>query len=328
MLPVNVEEHRIVVGKEFSIAFLRTLRIPDDGQVYPLPPELGEFRIHPVEDFASQVPAQWLTEGGVFLTLFQREALWIGFDGTAWKPNAVKIGVGDVNAVSGEAWREELGSPQDYLVCPPQPWLDGINAGDGFVRQFVATPLGSDESVEAQLTGRDIGGMRLLVYEPRPGKFPDHPPRRGLLGAQAAESTTSGALSVAAGGMIRQRIYPDRWGVNTWDPTNVASIRVHLLNSAQYSAITGLEPPASPIDASAYARFGFPWFDLYDEGLGDVPARERLARVRTARDRGQERRQPLEAPDASVPVDKLNVRTLSTPVPPRPARPSPPDDNH
>jgi hypothetical protein len=28
------------------------------------------------------------------------------------------------------------------VVCPDQPWLDGINAGDGYIRQFVAMPLG------------------------------------------------------------------------------------------------------------------------------------------------------------------------------------------
>ena len=28
------------------------------------------------------------------------------------------------------------------LVVPDQPWLDGINAGNGFIRQVVAMPLG------------------------------------------------------------------------------------------------------------------------------------------------------------------------------------------
>jgi len=36
--------------------------------------------------------------------------------------------------------------------------LDGINAGQGFIRQFVAIPLGSGVTVEAQLTGKEEQG--------------------------------------------------------------------------------------------------------------------------------------------------------------------------
>ena len=40
---------------------------------------------------------------------------------------------------------------QNYLAIPKQPWLDGINAGDGYVRQFVAMPLGKGYTIEAQV---------------------------------------------------------------------------------------------------------------------------------------------------------------------------------
>ena len=33
-------------------------------------------------------------------------------------------------------------SLKDYLVCPPQLWLDGIYTGRNTLRQFVAVPLG------------------------------------------------------------------------------------------------------------------------------------------------------------------------------------------
>jgi hypothetical protein len=57
MLPVHVEESPICVGDRFSVFFLRTLRIPEDGEdPYPLPPGLGEFPIHRVEDYAGSVP--------------------------------------------------------------------------------------------------------------------------------------------------------------------------------------------------------------------------------------------------------------------------------
>ena len=43
--------------------------------------------------------------------------------------------------------------PQDYIVYPDQHWLDGINIGEDFIRQFVATPVGLGDTIEAQLTG-------------------------------------------------------------------------------------------------------------------------------------------------------------------------------
>jgi len=44
----------------FSIDFQRTLRIPDDGENYPLPPGLGRFPLRHVDDFAENVPAGWI----------------------------------------------------------------------------------------------------------------------------------------------------------------------------------------------------------------------------------------------------------------------------
>ena len=43
--------------------------------------------------------------------------------------------------------------PQNYVVVPGQPWLDGYCVEKGIIRQFVAMPLGQGYSVEEQLTG-------------------------------------------------------------------------------------------------------------------------------------------------------------------------------
>ncbi|MCJ7532589.1 MAG: hypothetical protein MUO64_16365 [Anaerolineales bacterium] len=73
-----------------------------------------------------------------------------------------KVAVGKVNAVSAKPWEQKLlPGEDDYLVCLPQPWLDGINAGEGYIRQFVAMPLGMGYTVEAQVTGEEkFGGNR------------------------------------------------------------------------------------------------------------------------------------------------------------------------
>src|SRR6266498_5380524 len=161
MPTVSVREGQVRVGDRFAVAFQRTLRIPEDGRVYPLPPGLGRLPVAPVEELGDAAPAVSEADSAVFIPLYQREALWLAFEGADWKPNAVQVAVGGVNAVSGEPWEARLSdAPQNYLVCPNQPWLDGINAGDGFVRQFVALPLGSGATVEGRLTGREEVGDR------------------------------------------------------------------------------------------------------------------------------------------------------------------------
>ncbi|KAL9655628.1 hypothetical protein ABK040_002291 [Willaertia magna] len=160
----NDEENDFLI-----ITFHRTLRIPDDDKIYPLPPSLGNFPIKRVDDYLDKVPDHWKNHGGVFIPLFQREALWLEFLNLSEQhPHALKIAVGKVNALSGETWDESLKERevQDYCVTPLQPWLDGINAGDGFIKQFVAMPLGSGYSVEKQVTGEEkVGGVQLVCYK-------------------------------------------------------------------------------------------------------------------------------------------------------------------
>jgi hypothetical protein len=150
-----------------SISFQRTLRLPDDGKVYPLPPSLGVFPISRVDDYLDKVPEEWKKTGGIFLPMYQREAMWLKFEQNGKAPKAIKVGVGKVNAVTGEAWNNSL-SKQDYVVAGDnmQQWLDGINGGNGVIKQFVAMPLGGGYTVEAQVTGEEkFGGIQLMVFE-------------------------------------------------------------------------------------------------------------------------------------------------------------------
>jgi hypothetical protein len=283
MLNVTVESDRVQIGDRFAVSFHRTLRIPDDGRSYPLPPGLGRVPVHRVADFSSRVPEAWQDHNGVFIPLYQREALWIGFDAAAWKPNAVKIGVGSINAVTGAAWDHHLrANPQDYLVSPPQVWLDGVISGAGSVHQFIAMPLGIGYTVEGQVTGAEaVGGMQILVFEPRPGRFPDRPPQQRPGTPQALRAP---AMGLGVGGQIRQKLYADPHGLETWDADNHGRVNVHLVNSDQYRELTGKSPPPTPVDAKTYAAHGLPWFDLYDEGLPHLPPAVPLKDVKTIRE--------------------------------------------
>ncbi len=137
---------------ELSIDFQRTLRIPDDGTAHFLPPGLGQFPLHHVDDYRETTPAEWVVHGGVFFPMHQAEATWLYFNGDY--PMTVKVGAGKINAVTGRQWRNKLAKLQDYLVTPDQPWLDGFNVRKGMIRQFVAMPLGEGYTAEEQLTGK------------------------------------------------------------------------------------------------------------------------------------------------------------------------------
>lgn len=315
MLPVTVRNDSLHFGDGFSLNFQRTLRIPDDGKTYPLPPGLGTFPIRKVADYKERVPADWVKHGGVFIPMYQREALWISFRARHWKPNAVKIAIGKVNAISGKPWDQTLSQAEkDYVVCPPQPWLDGINAGADMIRQFVAMPLGMGYTVEAQVTGKEeFGGIQIIVYEPKPGKFPDKPPephllqRIGVPPAPAAAPMMARAISGAemglgAGGRMKQKLYPDPHGLATWDAENFGRVYVHIVNSLAYREITGQEPPPTPVTAQTYAQYGFPWFDLYDDHLGDIAAPDVLKNVKSVKDMDAEKGFAPQQDDASVDV--------------------------
>jgi hypothetical protein len=190
------------------------------------------------------------------------------------------------------------GRPQDYLLIPDQPWLDGINAGDGFIRQFVAVPLGEGLTVEGQLTGDEQeGGLTLSLFAPRPGRFPDEPPEPRPGGYDVV--ACAAPMGLGAGGRMRQEIYGDEYGIETWEPAPAATVRVDLVDALAFEAITGLATPP-PVDARTYSQFGLPWFDLLDPTRRDIEAAERLASVRSVGDLEGSQDDPLPIPEEQV----------------------------
>ncbi|MEU4467022.1 hypothetical protein AB0G20_25605 [Streptomyces sp. NPDC024017] len=161
---VRIDGNTLRLPGGVAVRFIRTLRLPETG-THPLPPGLGEFPVRRVADYGDRVPEEWRARGGVMLPVYLREAMWLSFAGTS-EPAALQVGVGKVCAVSGRPWSGRLArGPQNYVVLPRQPWLDGINSGTGTVRQFVAVPLGLGATVEGQVTGEEVwGGVQLQSF--------------------------------------------------------------------------------------------------------------------------------------------------------------------
>jgi len=197
---------------KLAIEFQRTLRLPDDGKTYPLPPGLGRFPMRHVEDFKGRVPANWQEHGGVFVPLYQSEALWIRFSPHTVTnhfhayPFIVKVGTGKKSALTGKDWEKGI-HKGDYCVIPEQPWLDGYVIEEGTIAQFVAVPLGMGITVEEQLGGEGIGGIQLEVFpmkweefEKRWPKREPQPDRRRLGGVLRSRScVTKGGQSLGFG---------------------------------------------------------------------------------------------------------------------------------
>ena len=283
-----------------SVQFQRTLRIPDDGGTYPLPPGLGAFPLRHVDDFADNVPPAWVDHGGVMLPVYQAEAMWLMFHagyipGQARYPFAIKVATGKIDAVTGKDWSESLHRrPQDYMVAPEQPWLDGYCVEKGTIRQFVAMPLGAGYSAEEQITGAaEYGGLQIAVYPMKREVFERRFPKRrverrkGLKRFRKASPQAGLEMGLAPGGRMKQEIYDDPFDADDWDQRRTSRCFVHIANSMVWRAVTGQRPPTVPPTAKEYTRCGLPWFDYYAEDGTAVDGSETLQKLKSVREMGK-----------------------------------------
>ncbi|MGW4910585.1 hypothetical protein [Streptomyces sp. NPDC004270] len=306
---VRIDGNTLRLPGGVAVRFVRTLRLPETG-THPLPPGLGEFPVRRVSDFPDTVPAGWRARGGVMLPVYLREAMWLSFAGTV-EPAALQVGVGKVCAVSGEPWRDRLSrDPQNYLVLPRQPWLDGINSGKGTVRQFVAVPLGLGATVEGQVTGEEVwGGVQLQSFAlkeeplarwrheerlrrertPAPGPLGGYGAGLPMMASApaapaAAPRSRSAGMGLGVGGSMHQEVYQDDRPPRDWADSPAGRVFVHLVTPPEWRRITGEAPPPSPVDRAAYTRAGLPWYDYYDQDAEDLAPTDALAAVKPVGD--------------------------------------------
>ncbi|MEV0479509.1 hypothetical protein AB0I69_02655 [Streptomyces sp. NPDC050508] len=323
---VRIDGNTLRLPGGVAVRFVRTLRLPETG-THPLPPGLGEFPVRRVADFPDTVPEEWRARSGVMLPVYLREAMWLSFAGTR-EPAALQVGVGKVCAVSGEPWSDRLSrSPQNYVVLPRQPWLDGINSGKGTVRQFVAVPLGLGATVEGQVTGEEVwGGVQLQSFplvkreltkwrkaERRRSErarrttlpigghgMPAMPmmsgPAAPAPGAAPTPSRGATAMGLGVGGSMHQEVYEDDRPPKSWADAPAGRVFVHLVTPPEWRRITGEAPPPSPVDRAAYTRAGLPWFDYYDQDAADLAPTDTLEAVQPVGDWLGDDHEPWQQP--------------------------------
>ena len=135
------------------------------------------------------------------------------------------------------------------------------------------------------------GGLQIVVY---PMKAAVYEKMReswvDVCYAMGSLTDSFDGMGLAPGGLMRQEIYEDDYGFEAWDTSVQSRCFVHVLNSVQYLAVCGVEPPGVPPTAAAYTAAGLPWFEYYGgdlkalggskklAGLDSVAARRRKAR--------------------------------------------------
>ena len=274
---------------KLSLNLQRTLRIPDDGDDYPLPPGLGAFPLRHVDDFATRLPELWKKHGGVMLPMYQSEALWVNFHGSY--PFAVKIATGKINAITGESWTDGIHrDPQDYMVTPDQPWLDGYCVEKGTIRQFVAMSLGGGYTVEEQITDEaEHGGLQIVAYPMKAEAYRELCRQRDeavhtmAIADVAPRMYSAPEMGLAPGGRMKQEIFDDPHSFDVWDTRVSARCFVHITNSLAWRAVTGEEPPTSPLTSREYQDAGLPWFDWYGGDREALEGAKKLADLKTVK---------------------------------------------
>jgi len=276
-------------GAALEILFGRTLRVPEDGKVYPLPPSLGDTQLEHIDDFAEKAPRLWLKRGGVLLPLHATETFKLEFRPVDTPQDKVPysflvlIGAGKINALTGRGLeRRPNFEYQNYISV--NKWMDlhGFCSSLGIVKQFSAMPYGIGTTAEEQLTNNnENGGMQLVVFpmttdayknkviqyriiEEKRKKLHDSRVRFSLCGV------TSIKMGVAPGGLLSQMVKKDSNAPSDWDLGISSRCFAHILNARAWEKITGQKPHAKPPGKKAYKQFGLPWIDAFGDDTDEV----------------------------------------------------------
>ena len=104
-------------------------------------------------------------------------------------------------------------------------------------------------------------------------------------------------MGLAAGGKMKQKVYEDdECNINMYNLKKVTRVFVNIANGNMWQKITGQELPDSPANPTMYKKYGYPWFDLYDDSLQDLDASDELLNVKSIKEIENDPNKPWNCP--------------------------------
>ncbi len=258
---------------ELTVKFQRTMRIPDGGQTYSLATNLGQLPLRSVDACSKTALPSWIKKESVVLPLHRSEALWLWF--SSRYRFAVKIGVGKLDALTGEPWNSTLHrQPQNYLVVP-EPWW---SESDEVLWHYLALPLGvGDSAIRLQVTPMSAESYydnEFLIRTPRSiHEFFSSIIFGGMILAQMEPGQREherfelefmeDKIQAALYQSVPQKIPEDSYDFTARGQTQNVHGIVHPCDSSAWRQITGTNPPHPPLTADDYRQAGIPWVESY-----------------------------------------------------------------
>jgi hypothetical protein len=276
--------NNLEIGPLF-VTLHKTIKVKDNNEPSNLPPSLGTFDIYRVSEYKANLPKNW-DENAYFIIMHDKEAMWMSFQ--AMEPLAVIIGAGTINSLDGKPFNNKL-EKDNYLVTPPQPWLDGWKGEDGNVYQFVSTKVGEGHSIGEQLSNSNDHAISISVFKAKhPEKLQSavrpittwgesamgdcdyFTPICSSYGAQLCSFSghqCNTEMGIGKGGMIKQKIYEDPHGLEVWKEEPEKTLKIYLINASEFCEIVGKPVPETPVKAEQYNGA---WYGLKDEHLSNT----------------------------------------------------------
>ena len=121
----------------------------------------------------------------------------------------------------------------------------------------------------------------------------------------AACMSISPGMGLAPGGRMRQEIYDDPYGLNSWDQRHASRCFVTIANSMQWMAMTGERPPTEPPSAKDYTDAGMPWFSYYGGDAEAVEGAEKFKSLVSVAAMGKQKGETPLPDNESLDVERI-----------------------
>ena len=236
------------------------------------------------------------------MPMYQADAMWIAFSSTAY-PIALKIGLGNMNCITGERWdlclkagdrftahaerlsKQYLVVPQDetehvtqvasserydgrdYLTLLEQPMLDGVAVEPRHFRHFVANPLGHAYRKHYHVSGApEWDGLQLVAYPLRREIYDEWQATFATEEIHAENLAEKGVrIERRSAGCVKRGSDTDLLDPDNWETGELLRCFLSIIDINKWTAITGRLPPTKAFEAAEYARAKIPWFPHYED---------------------------------------------------------------